>query len=258
VDTASLAGIVSGIALIVGAILMGGELKIFVDIPSMMIVGGGTIAATLLTFQFSDVLSAFKAAAFVFAQKKDDPNDMIETMIEICNISRKQGIVALSKLEVDNGFLKKACMLISDGSKEDMIRETLTIELESMKQRHFIVQDVFKKMAGYAPSFGMIGTLIGLVQMLQKLSDPNSVGPAMAVALITTFYGSILATMIFNPIAGKLKARTMLEVINLEIIFEGACSILNNNNPMMVYEKLSSYIPNKLRRPMQTKMVAKK
>lgn len=256
-DAASLVGMVSGIALVIGAIVMGGELKVFIDIPSMMIVGGGTVAATLLTFQFADVASAFKAAALVFAQKKDDPNDMIETMIEICNISRKQGIIALSKLEVESGFLKKACMLISDGTKEDMIRETLTIELESMKQRHFIVQDVFKKMAGYAPSFGMIGTLIGLVQMLQKLTDPAAVGPAMAVALITTFYGSILATMIFNPIAGKLKARTMLEVINLEIIFEGACSILSNNNPMMVYEKLSSYIPNKLRRPMQARVTKK-
>ena len=130
-----------------------------------------------------------------------------------------------------------------------MIRDTLMIEIESMKQRHYIIQDVFKKMAIYAPAFGMTGTLIGLIQMLSQLNDPETVGPSMAVALITTFYGTILSNMIFNPIAGKLKARTLTEVINLQIMFEGSISILENNNPILVYEKLSSYIPKKLRRP---------
>lgn len=254
-DRASITGIILGVSLIIGAILIGGEMKQFINIPGMMIVIGGTIAATLLTFQFPDVMSAFKAAAFVFSHKHDDPNDMIETMIEICTISRKQGLVALSKLEVEQDFLKKACNLIADGSKEDLIRDTLTIELDSMKQRHFIIQDIFRKMGIIAPSFGMIGTLIGLIQMLAKLSDPDSIGPSMAVALLTTLYGSMLATMLFNPMAGKLKSRTLREVINLGIIFEGAISILENNNPLMVYEKLSSYIPTKLRRPMQKKMV---
>ena len=110
-----------------------------------------------------------------------------------------------------------------------------------------LVQDVFIKMAGFSPAFGMIGTLIGLVQMLSQLSDPSSIGPAMAVALLTTFYGVILSTLFFLPISGKLKARTMTEVINMEIIFEGAISILQNNNPLMVYERLSSFIPPKNR-----------
>ena len=182
---------------------------------------------------------------------------MVSTMVELCTLSRRQGIVALSKLKIESDFLKKACNLIADGSKEDMMRDTLNIEIESMKQRHFIIQDIFKKMGLYAPSFGMIGTLIGLVQMLQKLSNPETVGPSMAVALLTTFYGSILASLIFNPIAGKLQSRTIIEVINLEIIFEGAASIIQDNNPMLVYEKLSSYIPTKLRRPMQQRMMKK-
>ena len=118
-----------------------------------------------------------------------------------------------------------------------------------MKQRHFTVQDVFRKMAIYAPSFGMMGTLIGLVQMLRQLSNPETIGPAMAVALLTTFYGMLLSTLFFLPIAGKLKDRTLVEVINLEIIFEGAISILEDNNPIFVYEKLSSYIPANKRRP---------
>jgi len=255
VDFASFSGIISGIALIFAAMFMGGDMGNFFNVPSIMIVFGGTIAATLLTFQIDDVMSAWKAAAIVFREEKEDPNSMVSTMVELCTLSRRQGIVALSKLEIEQDFLRKACNLIADGSKEDMMRDTLTIEIESMKQRHFIIQDIFKKMATYSPAFGMIGTLIGLIQMLTKLSNPETVGPNMAVALLTTFYGMLLATMIFNPIAGKLRARTMLEVINLEIIFEGAISILADNNPLLVYEKLSSYIPAKLRKPMQKKVM---
>jgi len=158
-------------------------------------------------------------------------------------------LIALSRMEIEDDLLRKACNLIADGSKEDLIRDTLHIEIESMKQRHFIIQDVFRKMAIYSPSFGMMGTLIGLVQMLRQLSNPETIGPAMAVALLTTFYGMLLATLFFLPIAGKLKDRTMVEVITLEIIFEGAISILEDNNPIFVYEKLSSYIPAKKRRP---------
>jgi chemotaxis protein MotA len=166
--------------------------------------------------------------------------------------------MSLSKLDTDSDFLKKAANLIADGTKEELMRDTLNIEIESMKQRHFIIQDVFKKMALYSPSFGMLGTLIGLIQMLSELSNPETVGPAMAVALLTTFYGMVLATLLFNPIAGKLKQRTLVEVINLEIIFEGAISILQDNNPILVYEKLSSYVPNSLRRPMKQKVISNK
>lgn len=237
---------------------MGGGLDSFINVPGMMIVLGGTVAASLLTFQMKDVFVAFKAALFVFSEKKLDPNDMVSTMVELCTLTRRQGLLVLSRMDIESNFLKKACNLIADGSKEDLIRDTLNIEIESMKQRHFIIQDVFKKMAIYAPSFGMIGTLIGLIQMLSKLSNPETVGPAMAVALLTTFYGMILSALVFNPIGGKLRSRTMVEVINLEIIFEGAISILQDNNPLMVYEKLSSYIPAKLRRPMQQRVVKHK
>ena len=252
-DKASLTGIICGLTLIIVSILIGGDLQSFVNLPGLMIVIGGTLAAILITFPFDDVKSACKAAIFVFTSKNIDSNEMVSTMVEICTVSRKQGLVALGKLEFESAFLKKACMLIADGAKEDIIRDTLNIEIDSMKQRHTIQQDVFVKMAAFAPAFGMLGTLIGLVQMLQNLSDPDSVGPSMAVALLTTFYGSFFAFMICGPIAGKLKARTMKEVISLEIMFEGATSIVKENNPMMVYEKLSSYIPTKLRRGMETK-----
>lgn len=250
-DIASLTGIVAGLGLIMSAILMGGDFSLFVNIPGIMIVVGGTLSATLLTFPLNDVLSAFKAAVFVFSSKQDNPNDMVFTMIELCKITRKEGLVGLSKTKSDHAFITKACMLISDGADEKIISDTLTIEIDAMKERHFIVQDVFTKMNAYAPAFGMIGTLIGLVQMLANLADPASVGPAMGVALLTTFYGAVLAFMIFGPIAGKLKAITAKEVMNLQIIFDGASSITQDANPRMVYEKLSSYIPSSQRKALE-------
>ena len=250
-DIASLTGIVAGLGLILSAILMGGDFSLFVNIPGIMIVVGGTLSATLLTFPLNDVLSAFKAAVFVFSSKQDNPNDMVFTMIELCKITRKEGLVGLSRTKTDHAFVAKACMLISDGADEKIISDTLTIEIDAMKERHFIVQDVFTKMNAYAPAFGMIGTLIGLVQMLANLADPSSVGPAMGVALLTTFYGAVLAFMIFGPIAGKLKSRTAQEVMNLQIIFDGASSITQDANPRMVYEKLSSYIPSSQRKALE-------
>ena len=249
-DLASFVGILSGVGLIIGAIIIGGDVHNFINIPSIMIVLGGTTATTLLTFQFADVINAFRAAYFVFTEEKDEPNQMVATMIKLCHISRRQGILELGEIKTKSRFLKKACDLIADGSSEEIIRSALRTEIDSLKIRHLIVQDVFRKMGTYAPAFGMLGTLIGLIQMLSKMQNPATIGPAMAVALLTTFYGSLLSTMFFLPIAGKLKARTHLEIINLEIMFEGAISILEVNNPLILYEKISSYIPAKHRKPL--------
>jgi chemotaxis protein MotA len=250
-DIASLIGIISGIVMILSAVLIGGGAGIFINIPGLMIVVGGTSAAALLTFPFPDVVSAFRAAYHVFLEPKLDPNNVVSTMVDLSNLSRRKGLVELSRISTGSQFLQKAAMLISDGASEDQIRRTLEIEIETLKVRHYIVHDVFKKLGTYAPAFGMLGTLIGLVKMLATLDDPSTLGPSMAVAILTTFYGSLLSSLFFLPIAGKLASRTKIEVINLEIIFEGAVSILENNNPLLVYEKLSSFIPRKIRRPMK-------
>ena len=251
-DLASLIGIISGIGLIVSAIIIGGDVHNFMNVPGIMIVMGGTIAATLLTFQFKDVINAFKSAYFVFTSPKQDPQELINTMIKLGTISRRKGLLSLMDVKTNSPFLKRVCTLIADAADEETLRSAMRTEIESMQMRHFIVQDVFKKMALYAPSFGMLGTLIGLIQMLSLLANPETLGPAMAIALLTTFYGSLLATVIFLPIAGKLRSRTMLEVMHFEIIFQGAISILQDNNPLSVYEKLSSFVPAKQRKPMQT------
>ncbi len=250
-DIASLIGIISGIGLIVSAIILGGQVHNFLNVPGVMIVMGGTMAATLLTFQFKDVVTAFRSAYFVFSSPKQDSQELINTMIKLGTISRRKGLLSLMDVKTNSPFLKRVCTLIADAADEDTLRSAMRTEIESMQMRHFIVQDIFKKMAIYAPSFGMLGTLIGLIQMLSMLADPDSLGPAMAVALLTTFYGSLLATVIFLPIAGKLRSRTMIEVMNFEIIYQGAVSILQDNNPMSVYEKLSSFVPAKKRKPMQ-------
>lgn len=249
-DFASFIGIISGVSLIVSAIFLGSsDISIFVNIPGIMIVIGGTIAATLVTFQFKDTMAAFRAAFIVFAQDKQNPQVMIATMLQLTKVARREGLVALSRVEADSPFLRRALSMASDASDENYIRHTLQADIDSLKMRHYVIQDVFKKMAAYAPAFGMLGTLIGLIQMLSKLDNPESIGPAMAVALLTTFYGSLLSTVIFLPIAGKLKARTILEIQTLEIIRDGTVSLLGSNNYLAVYERLSSYVPAHQRRP---------
>jgi len=250
-DFASLIGFLSGLALIISAIFLGGSGDVFVNVPGMMIVVGGTIAATLLTVRFRDVTAAFRAAWIVFSRDNTDPQQMIDNMLALSKISHRQGLLALGEIETSSHFLKRACQMISDAASEKMVEKTLQTEIDSLFARHYQVQDVFKKMALYAPAFGMLGTLIGLIQMLSKLDDPSSIGPAMAVALLTTFYGSLLSSMMFLPIAGKLKSRTLMEVTNLEIIREGTLSILSNDHYSNVYERLSSYIPEAKRKPLE-------
>jgi chemotaxis protein MotA len=247
-DLATFLGLTSGIAMVLGAIFMGGTLMEFVNVPSMMIVLGGTLASTCVAYPFEEVFQAFAAMMQIFASRKVRDAEVVNMMVRIAEISRREGLIALENIQTDNAILKKACQLIADNADKGLIRETLRIEIGSMKRRHAIGEAVFKSLAGYAPSFGMIGTLIGLIQMLTRMDDPKTLGPAMAVAIITTFYGSMLSTLFFLPVAGKLRSRTLNETLQLEIIFEGAKCILENNNPRLVYEKLSSFIAPRERR----------
>lgn len=241
-DFATLIGLFSGLSLVLAAIIMGGDVNLFIDIPSVMIVFGGTFGTIFVAFPFEEVKQAFNAGFKAFSSRKVRVSEVVSIMVKIAEISRREGLIALEHVKTENSVLKKACQLIADNADPGLIRTTLTIEINSMKRRHKVGEEVFKRLGSLAPSFGMIGTLIGLVQMLANLNDPKAIGPAMAVAIITTFYGSVLATVIFLPIATKLRARTLQEVMHLEIIFEGAKSILENNNPVLVSEKLSSFL----------------
>jgi chemotaxis protein MotA len=247
-DFATLLGLLLGLALVLAAIIMGGDISLFVDVPSMMIVFGGTFGTIFVAFPFEEVKQAFYAGFKAFSSRKVRVREVVGTMVKIAEISRREGLIALEHVKTENMVLKKACQLIADNADPSLIRTTLAIEINSMKRRHKVGEEVFKRLGSLAPSFGMIGTLIGLIQMLANLNDPKSIGPNMAVAIITTFYGSILSVVIFLPIANKLRTRTLQEEIHLEVIFEGAKSILENNNPMLVSEKLSSFLAPRERR----------
>jgi chemotaxis protein MotA len=155
--------------------------------------------------------------------------------------------VALERADVDDPFLKKGILMVADGTEEHLVRSVMETEINFMKQRHRQGQGIFKSMGAMSPAFGMIGTLVGLVNMLQNLDDPSSIGPAMAIALLTTFYGAVLANVVFLPIATKLGERSAEDTLYREIIVEGVISILNGDNPRIVSDKLEAYLAPVLR-----------
>ncbi len=247
-DIATLFGLIVGLAMVFGAIMGGGSIWLFVDLHAFMIVVGGSLAAICINFPLNQVLQAFRAASKTLMMREFSDADVVNTMVRIAELSRREGIVALEHVHTNDAVLKKACMLIADNAGPELIKDSLLIEISSLCKRHSVAQNVFKRLGLLAPSLGLTGTLIGLVQMFANLDNPKSIGPAMSVAMICTFYGAMLSNLILTPIAGKLAARTQLEVHRLEIIFEGAKCILENNNPRLVYEKLSSFLSPKERR----------
>jgi chemotaxis protein MotA len=246
-DFATLLGLATGILMVIGAILIDGSLLQYIDAPGAMIVFGGTLAAITVSHPMEEVIQAFNAGFKIFASRKVTAKEVVDVMVRIAEISRREGIVALENIRTENVVLKKACKLIADNAGPQLIQDTLRIEIHSLKRRHQIGETVFRSLGTFAPAFGLIGTLIGLVQMLARLNNPKALGGAMAIALLATFYGALSANLLFLPIAGKLRARTQQEVLNLEIIFEGARCILQNNNPLLVRDKLSSFVPPKER-----------
>ncbi len=249
-DIASLIGVLSGLGMIAGAIIYQADVTDFINLPGMMVVFGGTISATLLTFHIEDVIEAFKAFFTVFFHSRQDPNDMLDRMIAISRHAHKDGFLSLQKLTGDKQpkMVNKVLQLASDNMNEDVIGSALRTEIESVTSRSMVIQEIFRKMAVYAPAFGMMGTIIGLISMLSNMEDPSQIGPAMALALTTTFYGTFLSTMVFSPAAGKLESHMALSVINLEIVYSGAISIMHRESPMILYERAGAFIPADKRR----------
>ncbi len=240
----TLAGIVSGIVCIVISILFNGSIDSFVNLPSIFTVFGGTIAATFVAYHGKALKSLKTVCSNAFKKNNMDLNKDIELIINIANIARREGLLALENAmeDLDNPFLKKGIMLMIDGADAELIKNVLETEIYFMQDRHSQGQAIINSMASYAPAFGMIGTLIGLINMLKSLDDYSSLGPGMALALVTTFYGVLLANLIFNPIAKKLKAQSDREVQQKELYIEGLMSIQNGENPRIIKDKLTSFI----------------
>ncbi len=250
-DIATIIGIVAGVALIIASILMGSGLGAFIDIPSVLVVIGGSVAALLISFPLGQVIGSIKIALKAFFSPKQTPEEVIEKVVDLAVKARKESIIALEKEEIEEPFLAKGIRLVVDGTAPNLVRAILKTEIGFMKQRHQSGQKVFKTLGAMGPAFGMIGTLIGLVQMLQNLSDPGSIGPSMAVALLTTFYGAILANLIALPIAEKLGGKSAEEVLMMEVVIEGVLSILEGDNPIIVRSKLEAFLSPNLRQAQQ-------
>ncbi len=254
-DIATIIGIITGIGLIVITILNQGNPRVFFNLGSILIVFGGTFAATLINYPFKEIMSVIGVVKKAFTQKNSSSYDTTKQIVRLAEIARREGILALEReiQNIDDDFLSQGMQLAIDGTEPDQIRNILGTELAYLQERHEIGQGIFRSMGTYAPAFGMIGTLIGLVLMLSNMNDPDSIGPAMAIALITTFYGAVLANLIFNPIAGKLRTRSKQEVMSKELVLEGVLSIQSGDNPRIVEQKLVSFIPPKFRRQVADK-----
>lgn len=243
-DLATIGGLVAGIGLIMGSILSGGSLGMFIDVPSMLAVLGGTSAALFINFPLGKILGVMKVVQKTFLFSADDPTEIITKMVNYAERARKEGMLALeedSENEPDP-FLAKGLKLAVDGTDPQLLARILETDISALEARHKEGRGIFEAAGMFAPAFGMIGTLIGLVQMLANLSDPSSIGGGMAIALLTTFYGAVVANLIALPLAGKLKARSDEELQNREMVIEGIMSIQSGDSPRIVQEKLKSYL----------------
>lgn len=246
-DLASVIGIVLANAAIVWAVALGGSFSIFIDIPSLVLVGGGVIAATMIKWTLDDLKVLVSIYLKTFFGTATDPKGMIDEIIKLGETARRESVFALEKVPVEDKFLKKAVTLAADNRPPEVIASILGMEISAMEDRHGRGVEMLEGMAGDGPAFGMIGTLIGLVQMLQNMSDPSSIGPAMAVALLTTLYGAIVMNVFTNPMAGKLKLRSKREATKMNIIVAGVLGIVAGENPRTIREKLESFLPPNLR-----------
>lgn len=249
-DLATILGLVIAFGLVSAAILFGGSPLIFINIPSALIVLGGTIGATLVNYPMSHVVGVIGIIKNTFMTNVDNPSKIIEQFMDYANKARREGILSLEPMikNIDDQYLKKGLQLTVDGLEPQTIQEIMETEISYLEDRHETGAEILAIMGSFAPAMGMIGTVIGLVQMLQSLDDPSAIGPAMAVALITTFYGALLANLVFNPMSGKLKTRSKEEILAKEMMLEGILCISKGENPRIIEEKLNSYLPPKIRR----------
>jgi chemotaxis protein MotA len=248
-DIATLIGLLGGFGIIIGAIATGGDIMLFVNVPSVLIVVGGTFMVTLMQVSLKDFLGSFGIGMKAFFYKTYDSRQLIEEAVQLADIARKNGLLALEGQEISNDFLKMGIGLCVDGHDPALVQKMLTTDIDLTIERHEVGQNMFKNMAVMAPAMGMIGTLVGLVQMLANMSDPASIGPAMAVALLTTLYGAIIANAFATPMANKLARATQLEKTNKFLILETISGIQEGMNPRVLEQMLGAFLPSGKRVP---------
>ncbi|MHC4324072.1 MAG: motility protein A [Planctomycetota bacterium] len=243
-DIATIIGVVLGFLVVVSAIVVGGGWQSFVHIPSLAITIGGMLCATLIHFSLPQFLGIFAVVKKTIVTKIPSPYELIQNMVNFAAINRRDGALALEQEipKLNDLFFVKGLQMLVDGQEPDSIRDLMSLEIDNLRDRHSTGKKILEFMGAAAPAFGMVGTLIGLVQMLKNLSSPDQIGAGMAVALLTTFYGAFSANLIFIPLAGKLGIYSKAETTAMEMIVEGVCAISQGDNPTAIREKMQAFI----------------
>lgn len=248
-EITTLGGIVAGIGLIILGIVQKGDISSFIEVSSILIVFGGTVASTVISYPLKQIKTLGKVIGLAFKKSDIDLNKDLDLIIDLAQKARREGLLALEDAvdKIDNRFLQKGGRLLVDGCDPELIKSIMEAELDFLQERHAQGRSMLETMSAFAPAYGMIGTLIGLINMLKNLSDADTLGPNMSVALITTFYGVLLANLVFSPLAKKLKARSSKEYYQKQMFLEGLLSIQDGENPRIIREKLTAFLaPNEV------------
>lgn len=248
-DLGTIIGLIAGIFCVVYSIYISGELDSYWSVASLFITLGGGICSTLIGFRLSDIINTIKVVARVFRDKTSRASEIIAMMVKLSEKTRREGLLSIENdlEEMEDPFIKQSLQLVVDGIESETIQDFMDTEIENMQGRHGRGIAVFNMMGALFPAWGMIGTLIGLINLLRTLEDPSQIGPSMSVALVTTFYGSIIANFICIPIAAKLKMKSDEEVHMKEMVAEAVISIQAGENPKMLEQKLRIYLSPKER-----------
>ena len=255
-DIATILGVILGFTVIIGTMVYEGNVAVFFNIPAFAIVFGGMTCATMIHFSMGQVLGIFSVIKKTLFHKTASANDIIQKMVNYAAINRRDGALALEQEvpKIKDGFLAKCVQMLIDGQDEEAIRDLMELEIQYMQERHGMGKKILEFMGSSSPSFAMVGTLIGLVNMLSKMSDPSKIGSGMAVALVCTFYGALVANLVFLPMAGKLGMHSKSETINMEMMLEGVCAIARGENPTAVREKMQVFVSCKRREQIKAKV----
>ena len=244
-DISTIIGILVGSGLLLWAILTKSPIGAFIDPGSVAIVMGGAVSAALIAFPMRHFLNSARVVKQCFFTKKQDADALIGDMVRYAEVARRDGILALENMtqEITDPFIVRGIQMAVDGTDPELIETILMSEVEAIEQRHSEGKALFDCIGKYAPAFGMIGTLVGLVIMLGNMQDPSSIGPAMAVALLTTLYGAVIANLIALPMADKLGLRSREELLIKMIVIKGVMAIQSGDNPRIVEQKLRTFLP---------------
>jgi chemotaxis protein MotA len=237
-------GLVAGAAVVIALILMGGDLRTFYDVHAIIVIFGGAFAATLIRFPLASILHGMPLGMkYAFTMRRMTQRDLVDEIANLADIARKQGPLGLEKVEVDDPFLAKGVRYVADGYDANFIRETLTRDRETFLTHLDEGQKIYRAIGDCAPAFGMVGTLIGMVQMFANMTDPSKLGPFMAIALLATLYGALVANILCLPIADKLHGKLADEEVNRTLIIDGVLMLREAKSPQIVREMLVAYLP---------------